>query len=345
MTPKPILDLTHPAILEELWEISTFDKEVFKLLETYTQAQEAGELRKNTPKIQKLTQDIYHHLTTTRNRNVITAKEQSVLRQAVGGFFGMSTGSHAVTTWIMESRADAVKIVDPDHISPSNLNRMRIGWDTVGQDKVAVVKAEINRLSPYTQVVSSTQTDPKTTLSLFTQPPKLDFVVEAIDDLKAKVALRLLAKKHHLPYLMATDVDDNVFLDIERYDLNPQPKLFNGRIKNIEKIDFDHLSLQQRVQLSMQIVGFEHNSEAMLDTLATIGQKVATWPQLGATAALAGAVITTAVKKILLGENVLSGRYYLALNGLLDHDFNLPARQKTRRQLIKKIYTRFGKPA
>lgn len=341
---KPILDLNHPAILEELWEGAAFDTDIYKLLERYTQAQESGELQKNTPDTHKLAQDIYHHLTTTRNRNLITGKEQKILRKAVGGFFGMSTGSHAATTWIMESRADYIKIVDPDHISPSNLNRIRVGWSAVGKKKVDVVAEEINNISPFTQVIKTVKTDEKSTLSLIDGPPKIDFIVEAIDDLQAKVRLRQSAKDRHLPYLMATDVDDNVFLDVERYDLKPQPQLFNGRVKNIKKIDFDHLSLQQRIQISMQIVGFEHNSEAMLDTLAAIGKKVATWPQLGATAAMAGAVITTAVKKILLGENVQSGRYYLALNDLLDHDFNLSARQKTRQQLIENIYTRFGKP-
>jgi tRNA A37 threonylcarbamoyladenosine dehydratase len=342
--PKPILNLTHPAILEELWESATFDKEVYKLLERYTQAQESGELSKNTPKIQKLTHDIYHHLTTTRNRNLITDAQQAVLRKAVGGFFGMSTGSHAVTTWMMESRADAVKIVDPDHISPSNLNRMRFGWNTVGRDKVAVVCEELEKISPYSQVIATTKTDSQTTQSLFTQKPKLNFVVEAIDDLPAKVNLRLLAKKHRLPLIMATDVGDNVILDIERYDHTPQPELFNGRIKNIDTINFDTLSPHDRIHLAMKIVGFDHNSEAMLDSLATIGNKIATWPQLGATAAMAGALITTTLKKILLNEKVASGRYYFSPDATLVKDFNLPPRLKKRQKLIEKIYARFGQP-
>lgn len=341
--PKPTLNLTRPAVLEELWESATFDKDVYALLERYTKLQEKGELEKNSPKVQKLAHDIYYHLTTTRNRNLINHKQQKTLQQAVGLFFGMSTGSHAVTTWMMESRADVVKIIDPDHISPSNLNRISFGWDTIGRNKVDVVKDRLLKISPYSQVIAITKTDTKTTNSLFVKP-KPAFIVEAIDDLKAKVSLRLLAKKHKLPLIMATDVGDNVFLDIERYDLSPQPKLFNGRIKNIETIDFDHLSLQERVQLSMQIVGFEHNSEAMLESLSTIGQKVATWPQLGATASLAGAIITTTIKKILLGETVLSGRYYISLDQLLDKKINQKSRQKKRNSLIQKICNRFGKP-
>jgi hypothetical protein len=340
--PKPILHLTHPAILEELWESSAFDKAVFKLLERYTQVQEDGELDKNNPRTQRLAHDIYYHLTTTRNRNLITDQEQQTLQKAVGGFFGMSTGSHAVATWMMESRADVVKIVDPDHISPSNLNRMRFGWDTVGQDKVDVVAKELNRISPYSQVIKTTKTDTQTTLSLFTAKPKLDFVVEAIDDLKAKVSLRQLARKFYLPLIMATDVGDNVILDIERYDQTPQPKTFNGRVKDIDKIDFEHLSQQEKVQLSIKIVGYELVSEAMLESLYSIGKKVATWPQLGASSALAGGLVTTVIKKVLLGEQVVSGRYNFPLDTIFDKSYRNSQRTKIRKSLMAKVNRKFG---
>lgn len=341
---KKKIDINNPIILQELWEGSTFDKKVYNLLEQYSKAQENNELKTHSPKIKKLTQDIYHHLTTTRNRNLITHQQQKKLRKTVGGFFGMSTGSHAVTTWIMESRADAVKIIDPDHISPTNLNRMRFGWHQVGQNKIDAVEAEINNVSPFTQVIKTVQTDQKTTANLFTNSPKLDFVVEAIDDLADKVKLRLLAKKHQLPLIMATDVGDNAFIDIERYDTNPDQQLFNGRVKNIEAIDFEHLSPQHRIQLAMQIVGFEHNSEAMLSSLESIGQKIGSWPQLGATATLAGAVTTTLLKKIILNENISSGRYYLSLDDLFVSDFNSQTNLAKRNDLIKKIYKRFGNP-
>ena len=343
MLKPATLDLTNPAILEELWQSATFDKSVFGLLEQLTKAQEAGALNLDNQVIKKLREDVYHHLTTTRNRNLITNDQQSVLRKAVGGFFGMSTGSHSAVTWIMESRADAIKLIDPDHVSPSNLNRMKYGWDAVGKNKIDVVEAEINAISPYTKVYKSLDTNPESQETIVSQTPRLDFIVEAVDDLPAKFHLRAFAKKYRIPLIMATDVGDNVFLDIERYDLDPQPEFFNGRVKKINTPDLSQITMQERIQISMDIVGFEHNSLAMLESLLSIGKKISTWPQLASTAVLTGGSVTAAIKKILLGELVKSGRYYLSLDELLVKDFNSQEKKAERADIVEKINKRFGK--
>ncbi|NMB56340.1 hypothetical protein GYA19_00160 [Candidatus Beckwithbacteria bacterium] len=281
--------------------------------------------------------NVFYELTTARNRNLITQKEQGKLQKTVVGFFGMSVGSHAALTWMMESRADLIKIADPDTIDSSNLNRLRFGWDVVGQYKIDVVKKLLSEINPYAKIVKTSVVDDQTIEALLIKNKKVNIIVDAIDDLKGKIFLRKLCKDYKLPLISAADVGDNVVVDIERYDLDPDYSFFHNRIPEIEKINLETINPLEKKNLIIKLVGFEHNSEKMLNSLMSIGKTIPTWPQLGATATIAGGVVTTLIKKIVLGEKVLSGRYYLSLDDLFVQDYNSKSRQLGRKKLIKTI--------
>ena len=117
----------------------------------------------------------------------------------------------------MQSRANAVKISDPDTVDWTNLNRLRFGVQTVGQPKVAIVRAELEAINPYTKVHNTQKLTRTLSRALFNRPA-LNLVVDAIDDLPSKLLLRQLAREHQIPLLSAVDVGDNIFLDVERYD-------------------------------------------------------------------------------------------------------------------------------
>lgn len=275
-------------------------------------------------------------LTTMRNHNLITAQQQLILRKTVVGFFGLSVGSHAALTWMMESRANIVKIADPDTIEPTNLNRLRFGWETVGKRKTEVVKEQLLTMNPDAEVFVLNSTNDQEIKMFVQSPPTMKCIVDETDNFSAKILLRQIARRHRIPVLTATDVGDNVFLDIERYDLSPQPKPFQGRLGDVEHRDLDRLQPNERMKLALQYVGLEHNSEAMLYSLLSIGKTLPTWPQLGATATVAGGVITTAMKKILLGERINTRRYIISLDDLLVKDYS--SRQKTmRRAYLKQL--------
>lgn len=314
-------------ILGELWQTAVFNPEALSLFKKITSTSRLK------PTLQKQLAD---DITTIRNRNLITNSQQKKLRDTVVGFFGLSVGSHSAVTWMTESRASAVKIVDFDTIDPSNLNRLRFGWDSVGQYKTDATKNLLTQINPFANIISSTQTDPDTFARLFTDSPRIDVVVDAIDDLAGKILLRRLAKKHHLPLISAADVGDNVMLDIERYDQKPKPAPFHGRI-DIDDLDFQTLSPIKQKQLIIKLIGFEQNHEQLLESLNQIGHTLATWPQLAATATIAGGITTTVIKKIILGEAVHTGRYYFSLDSVLVSDFNSKSRQKYRQKLIAGI--------
>jgi tRNA A37 threonylcarbamoyladenosine dehydratase len=321
-------------IMLELWENANFNPEVYSLVEEAVE-KTSGSKKKNQLNIP--IQQALYELTTIRNRNLINTNQQKRLKKTVVGIFGLSVGSQAAITWMLESRASTIKISDPDIIATSNLNRIVFGPDSIGKLKTEVVAKRLLKINPFSRVLTINRTDARSIEKIFSSKPSLDVVVDAIDDIKSKVLLRKLCKKYAIPLVSAADVGDNVMLDIERYDQDPQTKMFHGRIKDIDNINFDKLSSTERLNLVVKIIGYEQHSEVMLQSLLDIGKKLITWPQLAATATIAGGVVTTTIKKIVLGEKVTSGRYYISLDDILVKDINKPFRVYKRRQLIKQL--------
>ncbi len=274
---------------------------------------------------------------TSRNKNLISDDEQQRLKKTVVCFFGLSVGSHAAVTWIMESRADHIKIADPDTIEPSNLNRLRYGWDSVGKLKTAVISDQIHEMHPETVIHSLTKTDIRSVRQFILRTPRPDIIVDETDDIMAKFYFRTIAKKLRIPLICATDVGDNVLVDIERYDNPVQPKPFLGRINTEIFNRIRALSPKERMKCIIELVGLEYNSEAMLDSLLSIGKNITTWPQLGATATIAGGIVATVIKKIVLKEQIPSGRYVISLDDIFSVDFHSAVRKKKRLNKIKKI--------
>jgi len=322
-------------LISELWENSIFSKKSFVILSQIPKY-------KNLKLPKNLLKKIMFELSTIRNRHLITSSQQEKLRKKVVAIFGMSVGSHVAVTWMLQSRADCIKIIDFDKIAGSNLNRLKVGWNDVGKLKTQIVKKEILKINPFADVQVFNKGDKKDIKNVFTKNPKVDYIIDEIDDIEAKLTLRKFAKKYKIPLIQAADVGDNCILDIERYDLKKQPKFFLGRLPEIEKIDFNLLSSKDIIKLIIKLVGFDKNSEDMLYSLQEIGKTLSTWPQLGATASISGGICVTAIKKIALGEKIKSGRYYISLDDILVSDFNSPKKIEKRKKIIDKIKKNIG---
>lgn len=318
--------------LQELWQIQN-------PLQNQLSAQKMTNwlsLRKKQKK--DLSSEEMIELSTARNRNLITKKEQLVLRKSRIAFFGLSVGSNAIFSWVMLARPDHLMIADPDYISPTNLNRIRATWSVVGLQKTEWVRQTVQEMSPHTVINSYTNTRNADKIQSICSNKNMpiDVIVDEIDNIDAKISLRNAARALQIPLISAVDVGDNVFLDVERYDIE-KPKPFLGRISDRQLKNIALLTPSEKRALVFQIVGLEHNSEKMLDSLLSIGKTIPTWPQLGSTASITGGLVATTIKKIQLGEAVKSGRYYLNLDKLLDASFNSKKRVLIRKKLIKQI--------
>ncbi len=277
---------------------------------------------KTKSSIHGLSKKAIFELTTARNRNLIKPDQQYDLHTFPVGFFGMSVGSHAALSWMLISRASIIKIVDPDTIDASNLNRLRFGWSAVGKYKIDVVKEQLKDMYPDGVIIASKKTDLASVKEIFDKNTPIEAVVDEIDNFPSKILLRKLARERKIPLVSAADVGDNIMVDIERYDTDPNYPFFHGREKNLENLEITKLSEPELKRLIIKLVGFEHNSEQMINSLFGMGASIPTWPQLGTTASIAGGVIATILKKIRLGEAVKSGRYYVSLDDIFVSDFS-----------------------
>lgn len=336
MKPK-VGEKVVQEMIKELWENATFSKESLDIVGSLANTENKRKLVREFP-----LKEAFEELSTIRNRHLITVREQKKLRKTVVAVFGMSVGSHVATAWMLESKAEIIKIVDLDTVATSNLNRLSFGLQDIGKKKVDVVKARLKRINPFSEVLTYDKGSNDEMQKVFESYPKIDVLVDEIDDIKAKVFLRKLAKKYRLPLFQAADVGDNTILDIERYDVSPQPDIFLGRIPSVEDIDIDDLSSKERIRLIVELLELEEHSESMLDSLLSIGDTLATWPQLGATATISGGIVATAIKKVILGEKVRSGRYYFSLDSTLVSRFNSPRRKKARRKRKSALKRKLG---
>tara|TARA_R110002126_G_scaffold150368_4_gene296595 strand:- start:12856 stop:13686 length:831 start_codon:yes stop_codon:yes gene_type:complete len=111
-------------------------------------------------------------------------------------------GIGGVGSWVAEALARSgigkITLIDLDDVCISNINRqLHALTDTVGQDKVAVMAARINAINPdcvVHQVADFIAAD--NLQQLIT--PQLDYVVDAIDSIKAKVGLLVHCKRNKI---------------------------------------------------------------------------------------------------------------------------------------------------
>jgi len=336
--PKKLHNMIHlkknqqDELLEELENLGKFSKQARVFYQNILSLH---------PRKQESIEQAMMLTSTTRNKLLITDVEQQKLARTTVGFFGLSVGSHAALTWMMLSRAQVIKIADPDIISPSNLNRLRLGWSTIGKRKVDVIKNIVLDMHPYVSVHTLTKTQGKLMEAFCRTKPRVDCIVDEIDDLEGKVQLRSLARNLRIPLISAVDVGENVIVDIERYDTERNTKFFLGRIPDIEHINLATLTPLQKARLIISLVGLDHNSSAMLTSLFAIGREIGTWPQLGSTATIAGGIIATTIKRITLGESIKSGRYVFDMDTLFGLSEGV-AEKKRLQKLKKNIHVKFG---
>ena len=252
----------------------------------------------------------YFELRTARNRNLITEKEQKKFKKYKIGVVGLSVGNSAVLTLALEG-AENLRLADLDILSLSNLNRIRAGIENIGENKTTLAARQIYELNPYAKLTLFSKGIEKN-LNQFMSG--LDIIVDEIDDVFMKIKLRLSAKKRQIPVVSAADNGDNSIVDIERFDLEPKRPIYHGLLKKINLNEIKHYNPAQRIDLINKMVGMRYVTKRMKDSLSLVGKKIYSWPQLGGAASLSGSAVVYAVRRIALGQRMLSGKYSISLD-------------------------------
>jgi len=255
-------------------------------------------------------QEDHRRLRTARNRNLITEEEQRVLYAATLAIFGMSVGSNVVDKLVLSGIGGKLVLADPDSIQPTNLNRINGGFFDVGSKKIEYVARKISETDPYIEQVHIKERVDAESLNQITNEHQPDILIDEVDDLSAKVAIRLEGSASSKPIIMATDLGDKSIIDIERHDREKQTKPFNGQLKTDDiKALLGNSDSQVAKKALTKIIGIKNITPRLLDSFMEQGKSLAGIPQLGMTASMGGSLVALAAREILLDRKIDSGRY------------------------------------
>ena len=95
---------------------------------------------------------MHQELRTARNKHLIAKEEQDKFYDFKVGIAGLSVGSHAALTIAMMGGGRSMRIADPDEISGSNLNRIRLDYSYVGTNKCDAVARLLYQTNPYADI-------------------------------------------------------------------------------------------------------------------------------------------------------------------------------------------------
>jgi len=263
-----------------------------------------------------LAPDLHHELRTTRNQVLYNVDERARFRNLKVAIAGLSVGGTIALTVSLEGGAERMKLADHDVLSGSNLNRLRAGFDDIGAKKAHIIARQIYSLNPYAALDLYPEGLDQSNMEEFvTAEPKPDVIVEEVDDLAVKIELRLLAQKHRVPVVMATNLGRRIVLDVERFDLEPDRAIFHGRLGNEPRERVARsTSLAARVDLMFAIAGRETMPENVLEMEPLIlGGQLERPSQLGGTVSACGAVVASLLWDLAGGRQVASGRHVFDL--------------------------------
>jgi tRNA A37 threonylcarbamoyladenosine dehydratase len=120
-------------------------------------------------------------------------------------------GVGGVGSWVVEALARSaigrLTLIDLDNVAESNINRqIQALSGTVGQAKIAALAERIAQINPYcqvTQVEDFVDADNLGAMIGGHEPgaPRFDYVIDAIDSVKAKAALIAWCRAHAIPLI------------------------------------------------------------------------------------------------------------------------------------------------
>lgn len=254
---------------------------------------------------------------TIRNKYKITEEEQLLLSKKKIGIIGLSVGQSVALGLAIERVFGELRIADFDHVELGNMNRIRTSLVNLGLKKTTIVKREIAEIDPYLKVtVFEEGLHDNNMDEFFCADGMLDLLIEECDNIKMKIQSRLMAKSLKIPVLM--DTSDRGMLDIERFDLDPELPIFNGKLRGFGKESevLDNFDKKQK-QILGAILDFERLSDRAKESIGEIGKSITNWPQLASSVIMGGGICTHLSREILLGNQIKSGRFYVDLDEIV----------------------------
>lgn len=161
---------------------------------------------------------------------VRTLAGKTVMLFGVGGVGGY------VAEALVRAGIGRLILVDHDVVSDSNRNRQIIAaLDTVGQPKVGVFARRAASINPDCTVETlQTFVTPENLSSLIPDPAP-DYLIDAIDNVSAKIAIALYAKEHGIPLIASMGTGNKLHPELLRIgDLSKTSVCPLARVMRVE---------------------------------------------------------------------------------------------------------------
>lgn len=266
-------------------------------------------------------------LLTDPRRELSWQEVQSCFAKTTIAVAGGSVGGNVLHCAVMDMRPAAVKIADKSVYKMENINRVRLRYDelvssnehrsslaeTLLRNKAEVLATQLYAIDPFLRAYVYAEGITHETLGPFLdgtgREPAVDIIVEEVDDPRTKILLREAARERRLPLIMVSDFGSAVQLDVSRYDLNPSAPLAYGTEDALLRTRTD--ALYERVGDRDAFFDFV---DALAGTDYRTGELAAILrgsceiptstiiPQLGSTAAMAGAIAAETIARVRLGH-------------------------------------------
>ncbi len=278
-----------------------------------------------------------------RNRNLINGEEQKTFYNAVIGIGGLSVGNSVALAIVLQGGGKHIRLADFDRLALSNINRVRAGTESLGVRKVEVTARQIYEMNPYANVEIIPEGLIEDNLDRFIAgPPKLDVIIDELDNIAIKYLIREKAKQYSIPVVMAADNGDNAVVDVERYDLDRNLPFFHGRLGDVtyEKLrSLDKFGIGKTIT---KHIGPENITARMQQSLLEMGKTIVSWPQLGGAAWINGSAVAYCVRKIVNHQSLENDRALISLDEKLIPDYHSPAAIAERSAIADSFRTMFG---
>jgi molybdopterin/thiamine biosynthesis adenylyltransferase len=249
-----------------------------------------------------------------RNRNVVTADEQTRLGALRIGVAGLSAGHVIAHTLAAQGLCGELRLADFDHLELSNLNRVPATVLDLGLNKAEAAARRIAELDPYLKVGVIDAGLTLETVDEFLDG--LDIVVEECDSLDIKAIVREGARTRRIPVLMATS--DRGLVDVERFDLEPQRPILHGLLGDLDLARLTGMSSREKVPYLLRFLEAELLSPRMAASAVELDRTLSTWPQSAGDVVLGATAVAESVRRIGLNEDLRSGRTRLDVGSALD---------------------------
>lgn len=231
---------------------------------------------------------------------------------------GVSIGNNAIHAVMQDVRPRRVKVADSKDYHMSNANRVRLTYRDFGKNKAVLTSEQIHAIDPFVDISVYRDGIYGTSLEDFVSgnndlaEPVATVIIEEMDDLDMKIAIREAARIHRIPVLMVTDLASAVQLDIRRFDKDSKLPLAGCGVTDdelyasIEECKNADIGKSRFDIFASRLIGINYRQIPEFRKIFLYEEPplFGGWAQLGSTAMMGGGIIGEAVARIILGHRL-----------------------------------------